>query len=595
MKPGFFALFRWALLVATVSLACASSRGGGHVLSVAREHILLDGVPTKLVGLRMSNALMTDGTTQELIDHLAAFQSYGVNTISVYVMGSRFGDVKGFRPDASLDPVYAERLARIVGTADARGMIVLVGCLYWSESEAKADLGHWTQADANRAVANVVRWLKERNFRNVFVDPDNEGMAHKEKGWSIAEMIDAGHRENPECVIAYNARPEPPANADLTIHHAPRVAGKPYIETEGTPQVVPYWHDYSRREGYRNYLNIGIYSEAMKAEQRRDTDDGIANANGFLLASTWLQCPPPFGPNLRPEGDGSPADPGILWWLEHVKARHGGAARAAPAPAFFAFDNGVGRGVWTPAQQAATLRELGFDGISYNYTNPGDLKIWLAELARRELTLYALFFGVALRGDAPLPSGLVEAVQLLRGTRTALWMFFPDKSPPNGYEATAVARVREVADLAAEAGLRVVLYPHVDCVPATAEEAWTLVERAERSNVGLTVNLSHELAAGNGVRLAEIVRRVAPRLELVSINGATDRPGPLWKNYIKVLGEGDYDVAALLRTLRDVGYAGPVGLQQYAVEGDRRKNLEASMRAWRAMNAANAPSTRLNP
>lgn len=299
----------------------ATAGAAGHVLSVAGDQILLDGAPTKLVGLRMSNALMTDATTQELIDHLAAFQSYGVNTISVYVMGSRFGDVKGFRPDASLDPVYAERLARIVGAADERAMVVLVGCLYWSESEAKAELGHWTQADANRAVANVVRWLKERNFRNVFVDPDNEGMAFKEKGWSIAAMIDAGHDENPACVIAYNARPTPPANADLTIHHAPRVGGKPYIETEGTPQVVPYWHEYSRREGLRNYLNIGIYSEAMKAEQRRDTDEGIENANGFMLASTWLQCPPPFGPNMRPEGDGSPENPGILWWLEHVKAR----------------------------------------------------------------------------------------------------------------------------------------------------------------------------------------------------------------------------------------------------------------------------------
>jgi sugar phosphate isomerase/epimerase len=408
-------------------------------------------------------------------------------------------------------------------------------------------------------------------------------MAHKEKGWSIAEMIDAGHRENPACVIAYNARPTPPANADLTIHHAPRVAGKPYIETEGTPQVVPYWHAYSRREGLRNYLNIGIYSEAMKAEQRRDTDEGIENANGFMLASTWLQCPPPFGPNMRPEGDGSPENPGILWWLEHVKARHGaGTAMSATWP-FFAMDNGVGRGVWTPAQQASTLRELGFDGISYNYTNVADLKVWLAELRRQELKLYALYFPVALQGTAPLPDGFAEAVDLLRGSGTALWMLIPAKSRPAGYEAMAVERVREVADLAADAGLRVVLYPHVQCVPATAEEAFSLIEQAARANVALTVNLSHELAAGNGARLTEIVRHVAPRLAMVSINGAMDEPGPLWKNYIRVLGEGDHDVAGLLRTLRDVDYGGPVGLQSYGIEGEPRDNLAASMRAWKAL------------
>lgn len=302
----------------------AGTAAGGHVISVAGREIRFDGKPVKLLGLRASNALMTDATTQELIDHLEVFQSYGVNTISVYVMGSRFGDVKGYRPDATLDPLYAARLARILAAADRRGMIVLVGCLYWSESEAKAELGHWTQREANLAVANTVRWLAENGFNHVIIDPDNEGMANKDpqKGWSIAEMIDAGHRANPFAVMAYNARPTPPANADLTIHHAPRVPGKPYVETEGTPQVVPYWHEYSRREGYKNYLNVGLYTEAMKAEQRRDTDAGMAHDNGFMIASTWLQAAPPLGPNQRPGGDGLADEPGIRWWLEYIKAHH---------------------------------------------------------------------------------------------------------------------------------------------------------------------------------------------------------------------------------------------------------------------------------
>jgi hypothetical protein len=312
-----------ALLLPNGGLTAAEAgNGGGHVLTVAGRDILFDGAPIKLIGLRTSNALMSEKATEELIANLSAFQSYGVNTVSVYVMGSRFGDVKGFLPDASLNPLYTPRLARILDAADQRGMIVLVGCLYWSESEAKADLGHWTQREANLAVGNVVRWLAQRRSRHVFVDPDNEGMANKAMNWSIEQMIDAGHRENPTAVMAYNARQPTPANADLTIHFGPRVSGKPHVETEGTPRIVPYWQEYSRREGYRNYINIGIYSEAMKAEQRRVSSDLITNANGYLLASTWLQCPPPYGPNMRPEGDGSVEHPGILWWLEHIRARH---------------------------------------------------------------------------------------------------------------------------------------------------------------------------------------------------------------------------------------------------------------------------------
>ena len=53
------------------------------------------------------------------------------------------------------------------------------------------------------------------------------------------------------------------------------------------------------------------------------------------------------------------------------------AARAA-VPEFFVFDNGVGRGAWSPEQQAKTLKELGYDGISYSYTNAKDLAAWQA-------------------------------------------------------------------------------------------------------------------------------------------------------------------------------------------------------------------------
>ena len=62
---------------------------------------------------------------------------------------------------------------------------------------------------------------------------------------------------------------------------------------------------------------------------------------------------------------------------------HAEAAR----PEFFVFDNGVGRGSWTPTQQAQTLKELGYDGISYNYTTPEDLAAWQKA------------FGAAFRAD----------------------------------------------------------------------------------------------------------------------------------------------------------------------------------------------------
>ncbi len=311
------------LAFSAAALLHSAPTGSRHVLSVVGAELRLDGTPIKLKGLRTSAALMSDATTRDLIEHLDLFRSYGVNAISVYVMGSRFTDVKGYRPDATLNPVHAARLGRILDAADARGMVVLVGCLYWSTSRAHEDLAHWTQDDANRAVANTVAWLRDRQYRHVFVDPDNEGMAHAAKQWRIAAMIDAGHAADPRCLIAYNAKAVPPANADLAIHHSPRIPHKPYVETEGSPPLSNYWGAYSKRDGFYNYLNVGVYTPEMKARQEAATTELITGANGYFFASTWLQAPPPLGPNMTPGGDGTPANPGIQWWLDYLRTHHG--------------------------------------------------------------------------------------------------------------------------------------------------------------------------------------------------------------------------------------------------------------------------------
>jgi len=317
---------RVSLVVALSAMVLFSpglSRAGGHVFTVRGEKTLLNGREILVKGLRCSNALISDAETQELIDNLGTFAGYGVNTISVYLMGSRFGDVKGYREDATLDPVYAGRMGRIIEAADRRGMIILVGCLYWSTSKAKWD--SWTQAEANKAVASTAAWLKTNNYRNVFVDVDNEGMARAAKGFDNRLMVLAGKAADPCCVIATNFRGESPAEADLAIHHSQRAAGKPYIESEASPGNAPggYWGIYSKKESYYNYINIGVYTDAMKAEQIRQTQTHLSKGQGYMLASTWLQCVPPYGPNHRPGGDGTQADAGIRWWLEFLREAYG--------------------------------------------------------------------------------------------------------------------------------------------------------------------------------------------------------------------------------------------------------------------------------
>lgn len=301
-----------------------------NILSVLGETIFLDNKPFVPVGLRCSSALLNDSTCISLISFLDEMKYYGLNSFSVFLMGSRYNDVFGYREDGTLDPIYAERLHTLICEAALRKMVVIVGCLYWGESKAKTKLLHWTQSDAERAIANTALWLSKNKFYNVIIDPDNEGMAHEQAGFDIESLIIASKKVAPEIIVAANFKGDPPEAADIAAHFCTRIPGKPYVETEGTPSNAPggYWSSYSRIlvpgtfiSSYNNYIRIGEYLPEMKADQINNTNDLLNSGCGYLFASTWLQAPPPSGPNYFPGGNGDPGNPGIRWWLDFIKTK----------------------------------------------------------------------------------------------------------------------------------------------------------------------------------------------------------------------------------------------------------------------------------
>ena len=332
-----------------VAAVCRISTGclHGNVVTIQGNQILQDDKPIKLVGLRCSNALISDRTADQLMGSLDRYQGYGLNAISVFLMGSRFGDAQGYHPDGSMAPEYLDRLDRILDATRSRDMVVIVGCLYWSTSLAKADLMEWNQEDANRAIAGTAKWLGEAGYRHVILDPDNEGMAGREMEWETESMVLAAKAANPLLPVANNTH-KPAPSADLNIHFGPRDPAKPYLDSESTPAQSPfknYWGQFSKEthqkdSSYYNYSRIGRYTQEMKQSQFEITRDLIENYNGILFASTWIQCGPGegvSGPMTDPGGYsdlGSGADltapwnrdidvihpdAGIRWWLEFVR------------------------------------------------------------------------------------------------------------------------------------------------------------------------------------------------------------------------------------------------------------------------------------
>lgn len=279
---------------------------------------------------------------------------------------------------------------------------------------------------------------------------------------------------------------------------------------------------------------------------------------------------------------------GFLWFsglslcflLSMVAPR---AEKSARGYEFFAFDNGVGRGQWAPERQAAVLKELGYDGVSYNYTTNEALASWLKAFDAQKLKIFGLYVPSAIGKPEHLPKDLEEAIRMLKGRDTVIWLNMSNARKTKGdMDEEAVQVVRQVADWAGKSGLRVALYGHRDMYIETGEDGLRIARRVNRKNVGCSVNLCHELMCGNGDRLNEILKTCARYLTLVSINGADQDGKP--NGFIQTLDKGSFDVLPFLQQLKAVGYKGPVGLQCYNIPGDITENLKNSMAAWKKLS-----------
>jgi sugar phosphate isomerase/epimerase len=244
---------------------------------------------------------------------------------------------------------------------------------------------------------------------------------------------------------------------------------------------------------------------------------------------------------------------------------------------FFVFDNGTGRDQKVPLEeQAEMVKRTGYAGLGYT----GALRVpeMLQALESRGLKMFSIYVAVRVDGYKPsYDAGLPEAIRQLKGHGTVIWLTVQGASPDG--EKRAVRMVREVADMAAESGLRVVLYPHLGLYVGRIEDALRIRKLADRANVGVSFNLTHFLAVKDEPNLDERLREALPYLELVSINGAEHDGG--WDRLIQPLDRGAFDVFGFLKKLVAAGYKGPIGLQCYQVPGDIEDNLRRSMAAWR--------------
>jgi sugar phosphate isomerase/epimerase len=264
-----------------------------------------------------------------------------------------------------------------------------------------------------------------------------------------------------------------------------------------------------------------------------------------------------------------------------------GDANARLPNAFFAFDNGTGRGAVPLDQQAKMLKELGYDGIGYTGTQR--IPEMLKALDAVGLKMFSTNVNMNLDpAKPPYDTGLKRAIEQLKGRDTIIWVqVLGGKPSSDTSDDRAVPLLRQIADWAASAGIRVALYPHVNSYVQRVDDCIRLVKKVDRKNLGGAFNLCHFLKCENEKDLERRLKEIMPYLFVVSINGAdggeTNRMK--WDRLIQTLDRGSFDVARVLRTLKQSGYTGPIALQCYLVPGDIRDNLSRSISAWRKLSA----------
>lgn len=233
-------------------------------------------------------------------------------------------------------------------------------------------------------------------------------------------------------------------------------------------------------------------------------------------------------------------------------------------------------------QQSQMLKELGYSGVGHIWLDKVEDR--LVALDADKLHLYQITIMVDLKPEKPaFDPRLKQVMPLLKGRGTQILLLLSGMKPsePAG-DAKAVAVVREIADLGRDSDVQVLLYPHTDLWLERFEDAMRVEKKVARPNVGTMFNLCHWLRVSKDRDYRALLEAGKARLFAVSINGADEwdqKPG--WDHYIQPLGRGSFDVLAFLKTLKGIGFTGPVGLQCYGIGGDTREHLAQSMNTWR--------------
>jgi CubicO group peptidase (beta-lactamase class C family) len=328
---------RSVVLLAVAVLCCGTTTAApAATLRVKGTAFLLDGRSLDMWGVRTASASQSQELTDRLIAQLDDYAAHGVNSLSVFYMGSSGVYADPFNADGTaVDPAHQRRIEQIIQACDRRGMIVIVGIFYQRCNQPS--LRDW--AAATEAVRTVARLLKP--YRNVIVNIANEQNSTRYQAlpWSRVRNVEDLVQL---CRVVKTVDPERIVGAGGYDHASnERLGQSPEVDvllfdTTGSTRSGPVFERY-RAAGVRDkpmvnvetfgawtnqFLPPGVFSAEVKRAYLAEIEDAARHPGLYvhLHNTPWFQAFTP-GDKIRYDlgGQGTAEDPGLRWYFEAVK------------------------------------------------------------------------------------------------------------------------------------------------------------------------------------------------------------------------------------------------------------------------------------
>jgi len=231
------------------------------------------------------------------------------------------------------------------------------------------------------------------------------------------------------------------------------------------------------------------------------------------------------------------------------------------------------------AERVDAVAEAGFTGMGFVYDDLAAIRREMGFEALRALAERAgiRHLEVELAGDWWQDPAVVpwrERWELLLEAARALGSPFIKIGTSFGEPAESVDSfvdpLRRLADEAADAGTRVALEPLPFALIASMPQGAELMRRAGHEHAGLVVDYWHVFRAGT--TLAELAAALDAGMVFgVELDDADAEPAAgatLFedtRDNRRYPGEGAFDVPGFIRTMADIGFAGPWGVEMLSV------------------------------